>query len=128
MDTSTIINGVLILFAVWFLYTRFAPLKGLRTLNATQFGEELKQKNHAVLIDVREPQEYKSGSITGAKNIPLSQLKHRMAEIPQDKKVYLFCQSGMRSKQAARSLMKQGYKEMTHLQGGISAWRSHAAR
>lgn len=124
MEPSTIINGLFILFAIWFIYTRFAPAKGLRTLTATQFGDELKQQNNAILIDVREPQEYKSGSIPGANNIPLSQLKHRIAEIPQDKQAYLFCQSGMRSKQAARILVKQGYTGVSHLQGGISAWRN----
>jgi len=122
VDTSAIINIVLIIVAVWFLYTRLAPTKGLRTLSYKDFGQELQSQKNPILIDVREAGEFNIDSIPGAINIPLSQLKNKVSEIPKDKNVYLYCRSGMRSKQAAGILRKQGYTQMAHLQGGIMAW------
>ncbi|MBT2286090.1 rhodanese-like domain-containing protein [Paenibacillus polymyxa] len=78
--------------------------------------------NKRIVVDVREPGEYKRGFIKGAVNIPLSQLQRRLAEIPKDKTVLLYCQSGMRSKNAAKVLSRSGYSKIAHLQGGVSAW------
>ncbi|WP_110930349.1 rhodanese-like domain-containing protein [Paenibacillus bouchesdurhonensis] len=122
METSTLINILFILLIVWFAYTRLRPAPGLRSLREEQFRNEL-QNSDQVLIDVREIGEYKRGHIPGAKNIPLSQLQGRLSEIPQDKDLLLYCQSGMRSKNAARILSKNGYGKLAHLTGGISAWR-----
>lgn len=67
MDKGTILNLVFIVLVVWFAYTRFKPAKGLRNLNAQAFQTELATRG--TVIDVREPNEYKSGFIAGAKNI-----------------------------------------------------------
>lgn len=122
MDSSTIIQVIMYGLIAWFLYSRLAPIKGLQNLNAEQVSERLKKNGGAFLIDVREPYEYKSGFIPKAVNIPLSQLSRRVKEIPKNTEVILYCRSGMRSKQAAKVLKKQGYSELAHLQGGISAW------
>ncbi|WP_195576137.1 rhodanese-like domain-containing protein [Paenibacillus sp. 1001270B_150601_E10] len=118
-------NGFIVLFLLviaWFFYKKFAKVKGLTELNHTVFAEKLKETKPHMLIDVREPQEFKSGHIAGAKNIPLSQLDQRLSEIPKDKALFLYCQSGMRSKQAAAKLMRSGYGSLHHLQGGFMAW------
>lgn len=122
MDTSVIINIVVIVFVALFLYTRFAPVKGLRNLNDADFRSAVQQSKDGLLIDVREPHEYKDGFIPGAKNIPLSQLSRRMDEIPKERDVFLYCRSGMRSKNAAKMLGRSGYRKLAHLQGGIGAW------
>ncbi|MUT68651.1 rhodanese-like domain-containing protein [Paenibacillus sp. NEAU-GSW1] len=122
------INIALIILVIWFFYSRFAGLKGLRNLTADQFQEEMKSNPNKILIDVREPAEWKQGYIAGAKNIPLSQINQRINEIAADKAVYLYCRSGMRSKQAARILQKRGYKELSHLQGGIMAWKGRVSK
>ena len=74
MDSSTIINILAVLAIAWFFYSRFAPTKGLKNLNAESFSDELKKNSNQVLIDVREPGEFQSGSIPGSINIPLSEL------------------------------------------------------
>ena len=71
---------------------------------------------------VREAHEFQGGHIKGAVNIPLSRLPKRTGEIPQDKELLLYCQSGMRSKRAAGVLRKHGFKKAAHLRGGISAY------
>lgn len=100
----------------------------MRTLSAAQFRSELEQSKDKLLIDVREPEEYKSGFIVGAKNIPLSQLEQRLSVIPKDREVLLYCRSGMRSKTAARNLQKHGYTRIAHLRGGISSLEEKLAR
>lgn len=119
MNMDYIFYVFLFLFILWFLYKQFAPVKGLRNVSAQQFRNEYKGN---ILVDVREGSEFKRGHIAGAINIPLSQLRRRLSEIPQDRKVYLYCQSGMRSKQAAKLLSRNGYSQLAHLAAGISSW------
>ncbi|GAA4843496.1 rhodanese-like domain-containing protein [Paenibacillus vulneris] len=123
MDIQLIIKIVAVACLVWFLYSRFAGVKGLKTLNSDDFQQELKENPNALLVDVREPGEVKQGFIPGAVNIPLTQLNRRWGEIPRDKSVYLYCRSGMRSKQAARVLIRNGLRDVAHLQGGVAAWK-----
>ncbi len=122
MDTSTLVNIAIGLLLVVLVYRMFAPTKGLSTLSLAQFKENMKDSDKPLLIDVREKHEFDRGHIPGAKNYPLSQLKDKIKDIPQDKKVLLYCQSGMRSKQAGRVLSKHGHRSLMHLRGGISVW------
>lgn len=110
---------LLALFGIWMLYKQFAPVKGVKDLSAKLFQEQSKGNK---IIDVREPHEYIRKHIAGAVNIPLSQLTQRMEEIPKNSTVFLYCQSGMRSKQAAKQLSRSGYTNLVNLKGGISAW------
>ncbi|OAS13376.1 rhodanese-like domain-containing protein [Paenibacillus oryzisoli] len=123
MDSNMIFNIVALGFIVWFFYSRFAGVKGLRSLSSEQFQEAMgSDKNKYTLIDVREPGEVKQGYIPGAVNISLSTIGKRVSEIPKDRPIYLYCRSGMRSKQAARVLRKQGFNELSHLKGGLMSW------
>lgn len=126
MNNNTLINIVIIALIAWFIYKMFRPIKGLRTLKADDFQKELGKG--ALLIDVREPYEFQTGGIPGAKNIPLSQLGKRLDDIPKESSIMLYCQSGMRSKNAARILSKNGYTNLAHLQGGIVAWRGRTKK
>ena len=74
-----------------------------------------------VLIDVRTPEEFASGHIADAVNIPVDQLASRLSEVPQDKPVVLYCRSGNRSGQAAQILDRAGYTQIYDL-GGIVTW------
>jgi uncharacterized protein len=76
-----------------------------------------------LVIDVREPFEYKEGHAAIAKNVPLSQLKERLSEIPKNKKVYVICRSGRRSRVALKLLRQAGYKNVRPVRGGMLAWQ-----
>lgn len=76
-------------------------------------------ENGDVIIDVREPHEYEKGHIKGAKNVPLSELRERMNEIPKDKPVYLHCRSGQRSYNAVLALQNAGYKNVYNITGSF---------
>lgn len=114
--------GLIAIMIIWFYYTTFAKVKGLKELDANAFQNELANANQRMLIDVREPFEVKQGAIKGAVNIPLGQLTNRIGEISKEKSVFLYCRSGNRSRQAARILLKSGFEQVTHLSGGIMAW------
>jgi len=76
-----------------------------------------------IFIDVRTPEEYADSHVDGAKLIPLQQLEQRIAEVPKDVQVYLYCRSGRRSVAAANILVKAGYSNIENIEGGITAWK-----
>lgn len=78
----------------------------------------------ALLIDVREPDEYAQGHAPGSVLIPLGQLASRLAEIQssQDKPVALICHSGRRSARAAEMLRQAGFSKVYNIEGGMLAW------
>lgn len=73
----------------------------------------------ACIIDVREKNEYELSHIIGAKNIPLSELRQRINEIPKDEPVYLHCRSAQRSYNAIMALQNLGYKNLYNVTGGF---------
>lgn len=72
-----------------------------------------------IIIDVREVDEYRSGHLKGTINIPLSELRERVNEIPKDKPVYLHCKSAKRSYNATMTLKNLGYTDVTNITGII---------
>ena len=85
--------------------------------------EELKKlvNNGAILVDVRNPLEYKEGHIDGAISIPEYELSKKTKEILQDKTqtIIVYCTSGHRSRKAYDILKKQGYQNVYNLYGGL---------
>ena len=78
-----------------------------------------------VLIDVRTETEFAAGTIDGAVNIPLDEIRTRLDEIPTDKPVYIFCQQGMRGYLAQRILVQRGYSDVSNLSGGYLLWKTY---
>lgn len=116
---TTILIITIIVMAAYFFGTKLYQKRYLKTLNQDEFIAGYRK---AQLIDVREPNEYEAGHILGARNIPLSQLRMRKAEIRIDRPVYLYCQQGMRSAQAAGILKRLGCTDISHLKGGFKTW------
>ncbi len=73
----------------------------------------------AVIIDVREENEFAVGHVKGAKNIPLSQFRERMHEIPKDVPVYIHCRSAQRSYNAVMALENSGYDNVYNVSGSF---------
>ncbi|HSR67330.1 MAG TPA: FAD-dependent oxidoreductase [Acidobacteriota bacterium] len=76
----------------------------------------------ALLVDVREPQEYEKEHVPGAVNVPLSQLRHRMHELPKDREIWVICMVGQRAYYAVRALRQNGY-DAKNLSGGLQTYR-----
>lgn len=96
--------------------------KPVPTLNAVELSEKLKNGKRPLVIDVRQPNEYRSGHIAGAKLIPLNELRSRMKKLPQSKEIVCVCASGHRSHSATRILIGAGYNA-TNMKGGMHSWR-----
>jgi rhodanese-related sulfurtransferase len=84
--------------------------------------EKLKNGARPFLLDVREKQEIREGYISGAKLIPLGQLRNRMEELPKNREIVCVCRSGNRSRSAAKQLIKAGYT-VSNMKGGMLAWK-----
>lgn len=76
------------------------------------------------VLDVRTPEEYVAGHVPGAVNIPHDQLATRLAEVPKDKDVVLYCRSGRRAVMAGEVLASNHYTRLQHLEGDILAWQA----
>ena len=76
--------------------------------------------NGSVIVDVREKEEYDSGHITNAINIPLSDIDS--IDIDKNKTVIVYCATGVRSKSAAEKLAEMGYTSLYNLDGGLLNW------
>ena len=103
-----------------FLSNLFGP--SVPKLTATDVNEKLKFGKHPLVIDVRQPDEFQQAHIAGAKLIPLNELRKRMKELPQGREIVCVCDSGNRSRSAAKILAKGGYT-VFDMQGGMHAWR-----
>ena len=79
------------------------------------------------LLDVRTPDEFSLGSLPGAINIPLDEIRDRMDEIPKDKPVYVFCAVGLRGYLAYRILVQHGYDKVRNLSGGLKIYKAATA-
>ncbi len=74
------------------------------------------------LLDVRQPREYESGHIPGAKLIPLGELEYRYGELGNDRGIISYCRTGHRSMAASTLLCGLGFENVYNLSGGIRAW------
>lgn len=89
--------------------------------------ELLKEKDKVMLVDTRTPEEFAFGTIAGAVNIPLDELREHLEEIPQDKPVVLFCAVGLRGYLAQRILIGRGYRNTLNLIGGYKTYSTAIA-
>lgn len=100
-------------------------LRNIRMWKKTNRYNDIKYENINLIeykiIDVRSKNEYRENHLTGSVNIPLSDIKQKIEKIVpnKDRKILLYCQSGLRSKKAIRILEKLGYNNLYNLNGGI---------
>nr|WP_177224904.1 rhodanese-like domain-containing protein [Variovorax sp. 770b2] len=94
------------------------------TLTA-QGAVQLINRERAVLVDVREPEEFATGHMIGAKNVPLNQLDEKLASTVKNKNVplLLVCATGARAQRAVAMAKKLGYEQAQAVAGGLKAWK-----
>jgi rhodanese-related sulfurtransferase len=89
---------------------------------STKEAVQMANKSAAIFIDIRSAEEYKNGSITQARNIPIDELEEKTASLSKSKPIILVCNMGRLAQKAATSLKKLNFEEVHVLSGGISAW------
>ena len=110
-----------------FLLLSAAGFAQQKTVLAPNDFEKALQAKGVQLLDVRTPEEYKTGYIKGAVNADWqneSQFAVQAKKLDKTAPVYLYCLSGIRSGKAADWLAANGFKEVVNLDGGIKAWKA----
>ena len=101
------------------LQSLFGP--PMPSVSAAELNEKMKAPKRPLVLDVRQPEEFRTGHIIGAKLIPLGELGRRMKELPKDKEIVCVCASGSRSSSATKMLMRAGYNAV-NMSGGMGMW------
>jgi rhodanese-related sulfurtransferase len=80
--------------------------------------------SNLVIVDVRTPEEFQQGHVPNAINVPLSEIIDNSAILlsSKDKSIVLYCRSGYRAGKAAEALQKDGYQNLSHLEGDMQGW------
>ncbi len=89
---------------------------------AEQLAERQAESTKPFVLDVRSENEWQSGHLACSHNIPLTHLRERMAEVPQDRPVVVHCEGGYRSAIGTSLLVEAGRTNVSDLVGGIKAW------
>ena len=98
-----------------------------KTLQVEQwdiFENNYQQTPNAVLIDVRDPDEFACGAMNGAINIPVDTLRSKLNELPKDAPIFVYCAIGLRGYLAQRILLQNGFKQVSNLSGGYTLWNT----
>ena len=100
-----------------------APAEERPAMQSIDWDKALEMnKNGAIFVDVRNPPELNEGYAPEAKNVPLGELKDRLAELPKDKDLLIYCRSGRCSEAATNYLLSQGYTRVYNVLGGYLAF------
>lgn len=75
------------------------------------------------VLDVRTPEEWRSGHIPGSLHLELTDLEDSLQKLPNDRSIALLCRSGQRASLAASLLQKHGFSSVINIRGGMQAWR-----
>lgn len=102
-------------------YTKGWILADFESLSVEQAHQIIQSDNHAMIVDVRTPEEFKNGHLKNAVSIPLGSLEQHTSKFSQGQKLLVYCQSGNRSVAASRVLSSKGFTPY-NVKGGINAW------
>src|SRR5208283_923220 len=91
-------------------------------IDVTEVKAKLDRGDHFVLIDVREPHEYKICNIPAARLIPLGEFPKHVHEFDTNADIVIYCRSGVRSAKACGILRQAGFEHVRNMGGGILAW------
>lgn len=103
-----------------------SPVLAGDSITSQQLLSRIEAQSAPLILDVRRADEYASGHVPGAINIPHKQLKSRIAEIMQHKQreVAVYCEAGVRANFAQGILEQAGFAKILHLEGDMRGWRA----
>jgi len=101
-----------------------AARSAVREVEPAVVADLLGSDHPPFLLDVREPWEWAVGNLgsRGARLVPLAELSARIAEVPRDREIVVYCKAGPRSRTAAHVLVEAGFPSVANLSGGLLAW------
>ena len=92
--------------------------------SAAMVAAELAVAEPPLVLDVRNPGEWKAGHIPESVNIPLNRIQERIAEVPRERRIAVHCAGGYRSSIAASILHQYGITNLIEIAGGLTAWEA----
>jgi rhodanese-related sulfurtransferase len=100
------------------------PPAGIPTIEVSDASARLEAADPSgpLLVDVREPDEYRTVRANGAVLMPMSEFPTRHTELPKDRPILVICASGSRSAAATAFLLRNGWADVTNVAGGTGAW------
>jgi rhodanese-related sulfurtransferase len=110
---------VIVAVAILFMQSKITP-----SVEITPAQAYAKFQQGAFFLDVRSQDEWNQFHIKGSTLIPLDKLPNRLAELPKDKDIVVVCLSGHRSQSGTTILQKAGFKRVSCLSGGLTAWNA----
>jgi rhodanese-related sulfurtransferase len=95
----------------------------VKEIDASQFAQWVDEAGHKMrVIDVRQMEEIRTGTVPKAEALPLHTLPIKVHELPKDEKLVMVCRSGARSAQACMFLQQHGFSNVYNLRGGMMGW------
>ena len=91
-------------------------------VSAATIAKELEGGEPPIVLDIRNPREWKAKHIPESLNIPLNHMRERVAEIPRGRRIAIHCAGGYRSSIAASILHQYGITNLIEMAGGLAAW------
>jgi len=109
---------------VFFLLVACSERNSDTILSPEDFSAKYKNTPNAILLDVRSESEVKQGALPNAQNIVYdNSFSDKLASLPKDSPIFVYCAAGKRSAKAAEILKEKGFKEVFQLKGGLNAWK-----
>ncbi len=112
---AAVVSGLMLL---WPALTR---ARGGAAISATQ-AVQLVNQRQAVIVDVRDAQQYAAAHIAQARNVPLAEIEQKASSLPKNKPLVVVCDHGRDSAKAAAKLKQLGHAEVFTLEGGLRGW------
>jgi rhodanese-related sulfurtransferase len=125
MNNWLLFLALVVIVALLIMTTVRARLLGFNEVKPVA-AVQLMNHEAPLILDVRENDEFKAGYIQGAVHIPVGELDGRINELAEwrEKPVLIYCRAGQRSATAAAILKRQGFSQLSKLDGGMMAWQS----
>lgn len=123
MNHPLLVGAFVLVLLAWAAYEIYSgQSSGVSSSEATQ----LINREDAVVLDIREANDFKAGHIAGARNIPQSRLDERISELEKfkDKPVIIACKHGQSCGAAQAKLNKAGFERALKLRGGVAQWQA----
>ncbi|MBD3205544.1 MBL fold metallo-hydrolase [Candidatus Bathyarchaeota archaeon] len=103
-------------------YKEALPVKTMSMITPHDLKQSLDEGKDWFILDVRSKEEYESGYIESCKNIYAGLIPTQLKEIPKDKPIAIYCKSGTRSSFVSSILLRNGYKNVHNMLGGMTSW------
>lgn len=122
LDQNNIIVVIIALVSGAMLVLQTVRKGGKGASVNVQDAIQLANREHGIFIDIRSPEQFKTGSIPQSRNIPSADLESKAASLPKNKPIILVCDTGQKTGAAVGTLRKLGFERVVSIQGGLRSW------